>query len=58
MTARWRTFVSLALLLGVFGVACGKYGPPVRVPSRTEAAQPARPADPSEEDSDRKEKKP
>ena len=49
--------LSLVLLLCALGMACGKYGPPVRVAPRADSLQATQPADPGEEDSDRKDKK-
>ncbi len=58
-----RVGASLALLAAI-SIGCGKYGPPVRVQSDEEspdqigAVAPADGGDPSEEDSDRKERRP
>jgi predicted small lipoprotein YifL len=56
MTTRWLTLVCLILWLSAFGAACGKYGPPVRVPSQAEPA-PVVDIGEEEDDSDQKEKK-
>jgi hypothetical protein len=58
MIARWGTLFTLVLLLGNFAIACGNYGRPVRTKRLPEPAATAEPSDSSEEDSDRKEKKP
>ena len=54
MTARGWTLVcliTLALSLAAFSVACGRYGPPVRVKRQPEPAEVGQSAEKSEEDS-------
>ena len=57
-----RQFLAIAVLLGVLVVACGKVGPPARVPSEPPAAENLETAEqvaaPAAEESEEKEKQP
>ena len=57
-----RQFLAVAALFGVLAVACGKYGPPVRVRSEPAAAESAKATGTSSasaaEESEEKEKQP
>jgi len=55
MRRRWLTAL---VLLGLAAVACGKYGPPMRVHRQPEPAEAAQAPETDEEDSDQEEQQP